>query len=40
MTNNEADNTSLNGIYDLQGRKLSKEPTHGIYIKNGKKYVK
>ena len=28
------------GIYDLQGRKLSKEPTHGIYIKNGKKYVK
>ena len=35
ITNNEADNTSLNGIYDLQGRKLSKEPTHGIYIKNG-----
>ena len=28
------------GIYDLQGRKLSQEPTHGIYIKNGKKYVK
>uniref|UniRef100_UPI00307AB322 GLUG motif-containing protein n=1 Tax=Segatella sp. TaxID=2974253 RepID=UPI00307AB322 len=40
ITNNEADNTYLNGIYDLQGRKLSKEPTHGIYIKNGKKYVK
>lgn len=40
ITNNVADNTSLKGIYDLQGRKLSKEPTHGIYIKNGKKHVK
>ena len=28
------------GIFDLQGRKLDAEPTHGIYIKNGKKYVK
>ena len=28
------------GIYDLQGRRLSAEPAHGIYIKNGKKYVK
>ena len=31
---------SKQGIYDLQGRKLNQEPTHGIYIKNGKKYVK
>lgn len=28
------------GIYDLQGRKMSVTPAHGIYIKNGKKYVK
>ena len=28
------------GIFDLQGRKLEAEPTHGIYIKNGKKCVK
>lgn len=28
------------GIYDLQGRKLSQEPESGIYIKDGKKYVK
>lgn len=28
------------GIYDLQGRKLDKEPASGIYIKNGKKCVK
>lgn len=28
------------GIFDLQGRKLDAEPTHGIYIKNGEKYVK
>lgn len=28
------------GIYDLQGRKLSHEPDSGIYIKDGKKYVK
>ena len=28
------------GIYDLQGRKLSQEPKSGVYIKNGKKYVK
>ena len=40
ITSNEADNIAKAGIYDLQGRKLSKEPTQGIYIKNGKKYVK
>lgn len=28
------------GIYDMQGRKLSQEPESGIYIKDGKKYVK
>ena len=32
--------SSRQGIYDLQGRKLSVEPTSGIYIKDGKKYVK
>ena len=28
------------GIYDLQGRKLSKEPQNGVYIKDGKKVIK
>ena len=28
------------GIFDLQGRRLNSEPTNGIYIKNGVKYVK
>lgn len=27
-------------IYDLQGRRLDREPVHGVYIKNGRKYVK
>ena len=27
-------------IYSIQGIRLSKEPTRGIYIKNGRKYVK
>jgi len=26
-------------IYDLQGRRLSAQPTKGVYIQNGKKYV-
>ena len=26
--------------YDLQGRRLSHVLSHGIYIKNGKKYVR
>ena len=26
-------------IYDLQGRRLSARPAHGIYIQNGRKYV-
>lgn len=33
-------NGGKQGIYDLQGRKLDQEPKSGIYIKNGKKYVK
>ena len=28
------------GIFDLQGRKLNSEPSEGVYIKNGIKYVK
>ena len=32
--------TMNNGVYDLQGRPLSGEPRHGLYIKNGKKYHK
>lgn len=26
--------------YDLQGRRLTAEPTHGIFIKDGRKYVR
>ena len=37
---NTAEEHILHGIYDLQGRKLSQEPECGIYIKDGKKYVK
>ncbi|MBR0025479.1 MAG: hypothetical protein IJP59_12860, partial [Muribaculaceae bacterium] len=29
-----------NRIFDLQGRQLQSVPEHGIYIQNGKKYVK
>ena len=39
-TDTEDASSSRQGIYDLQGRKLSEEPTSGIYIKDGKKYVK
>ena len=39
-TDTEDTSSSRRGIYDLQGRKLSEEPTSGIYIKDGKKYVK
>ncbi len=28
------------GIYDLQGRQLKEEPTHSIYIKDGKKIAR
>uniref|UniRef100_UPI004027B09C GLUG motif-containing protein n=1 Tax=Prevotella sp. TaxID=59823 RepID=UPI004027B09C len=37
---NTAEEHIQQGIYDLQGRKLSQEPESGIYIKDGKKYVK
>lgn len=39
-TDTEDVSSSRQGIYDLHGRKLSVEPTSGIYIKDGKKYVK
>ena len=32
--------TDTTAVYDLQGRRLHQEPQHGVYIKNGKKYVK
>ena len=35
-----SDNTGDNRIFDLQGRQLQSVPEHGIYIQNGKKYVK
>ncbi len=34
------DNAVDNRIFDLQGRELSRVPESGIYIQNGKKYVK
>ena len=37
---NAAEEHIQQGIYDLQGRKLSQGPESGIYIKDGKKYVK
>lgn len=37
---NAAEEHIQQGIYDLQGRKLSQEPESGIYIKDGKKSVK
>lgn len=40
VTSEDAVAPGKQGIYDLQGRRLSQEPAHGIYIKNGKKYVK
>lgn len=34
------DKVGDNRIFDLQGRELQSVPEHGIYIQNGKKYVK
>ena len=34
------DTPASEGIYDLQGRRLTAEPQHGVYIKNGRKHVK
>lgn len=39
-TDTEGTDSTRQGIYDMQGRKLNQEPTSGIYIKDGKKYVK
>ena len=39
-TESGADASGNTGIYDLQGRKINSEPTKGMYIKNGKKYIK
>ena len=39
-TESGADASGSTGIYDLQGRKINSEPTKGMYIKNGKKYIK
>ena len=36
VTTDKADNR----IFDLQGRELKSVPEHGIYIQNGKKYIK
>ena len=36
----EKASSARKGIFDLQGRRLNSEPTNGIYIKNGVKYVK
>ena len=38
--NTEKASDSVQGIYDLQGRKLGKAPVRGMYIMNGKKYIK
>ena len=39
-TESGADASGSTGIYDLQGRKIISEPTKGMYIKNGKKFIK
>ncbi|MBQ7472180.1 MAG: hypothetical protein IJS97_07150 [Prevotella sp.] len=33
-------NTSRDVIYSIEGVRLDKEPSHGLFIKNGRKYVK
>ena len=39
-TESGADASGVTGIYDLQGRKINSEPSKGMYIKNGKKFIK
>ena len=34
-----ADEKTDSHIYDLQGRRLSKVPAEGLYIRGGKKYL-
>ena len=36
----KSDATAYNQIFNLSGQRLSKEPAHGLYIKNGKVMVK
>ena len=33
------DNDGTTRVYDLSGRELPSQPRHGVYIKNGKKYI-
>ena len=40
INNINVDKAVDNRIFDLQGRELQSVPEHGIYIQNGKKYVK
>jgi hypothetical protein len=40
ITTIAVDKPADNRIFDLQGRELQSVPEHGIYIQNGKKYVK
>lgn len=40
VSNLNIDTIIDNRIFDLQGRELQSAPEHGIYIQNGKKYVK
>ena len=34
------DKSDDSGIFDLTGRRLNGAPRHGVYIRNGRKYVK
>ena len=36
----DRDSFKAEGIYDMQGRRLKDEPEHGLFIKNGDKFVK
>lgn len=40
ITNNESQAPTNDAIYDLQGRRLKTPTTSGVYIRNGKKYIK
>ena len=40
ITTINTDQAVDNRIFDIQGRELKSVPEHGIYIQNGKKYVK
>jgi hypothetical protein len=40
INNNIPKNSSMQTFYDLQGHRLSEEPSKGMYIKDGRKYAK